>query len=121
MVCFNCKSEYECDINPDATVIPRGGILQFEITVTNNIDEVQVFYFATKITMPNGRMYPPNSFLLGPWRVTLNHYDSQSIFKSHTVPGSAALGTYTYHGYVGRPGVGIHHECQFEFEITEVQ
>jgi hypothetical protein len=28
------------------------------------------------------------------------------------------MGTYTYHGVVGTPGVGLYDECQFDFEVT---
>ncbi|MFH1702373.1 MAG: hypothetical protein ABIB41_02925, partial [Nitrospirota bacterium] len=103
---------------PDATIIPRGGTIGFQATVTNNTDEVQVFKFATRITKPNGGKYPPSGYLKGPVRVSLDPYDSVSKHLSQYIPDTAPLGTYTYHGYVGVPG-NIYDECWFNFTVTE--
>ena len=108
----------ECDLVPDATIIPRGGTLGFDITVTNNTNEVQVFGFATYATKPGGGKYPPSGYLIGPARVSLNPYGSRSAHRSHPIPGNVPLGTYTYYGVVGTPGAGLYDECQFEFEVT---
>ena len=105
----------ECDLVPDATVIPRGGTLGFDITVTNNTDEVQVFGFATYVTKPNGTK---TGYLIGPVRVSLDPYGSKSAHKSHPIPGNAPLGTYTYHGVVGTPAAGLYDKCQFNFEVV---
>jgi YD repeat-containing protein len=107
----------ECNLVPDGTVIPRGGTLGFQATVTNNTDEVQVFKFATRITKPNGGKYPPSGYLKGPVWVRLAPHDSGSKHISHFIPSTAPLGMYTYHGYVGRSGV-LYHECQFDFRVT---
>ena len=49
----------------------------------------------------------------------LNPYQSKSGHLSHTIPGNAPLGNYTYHGYVGKAGVGIINADQFEFEVIQ--
>ncbi|MBC2695739.1 MAG: hypothetical protein HF982_10790 [Desulfobacteraceae bacterium] len=103
---------------PNDVVIPRGGTLGFDITITNNTNEAQTIYFATNVTLPNGNIYPPSGYLFGPVSVILNPYQSKSGHLSHTIPGNAPIGAYTYHGYVGNPGVGIIDEDQFDFEVT---
>lgn len=75
-------------------------------------------YFATKVTLPNGNTYPPSGYLFGPYKVTLDSYQSKSGHLSHTLPIGAPLGPYTYHGYVGKPGEGVIDECQFDFTVT---
>jgi hypothetical protein len=108
----------ECNLVPDGTVIPRGGTLGFQATITNNTDEVQVFKFATRITKPNGGKAPPTGYLKGPVRVRLDPHNSGSKHISQFIPSTAPLGMYTYHGYIGRSGV-VYNECQFDFEVVE--
>jgi hypothetical protein len=108
----------QCQLVPDATIIPRGGTLGFWATVTNNTDEIQVFAFATNLTKPNGKKYPPSGYLKGPVKVRLDPYDSISRHLSQYIPSNPPLGDYVYHGIVGYPGVGIYHECGFDFEVV---
>ena len=104
---------------PDSTVIPRGGTLGVGVTVTNETGEVQTVGFATNITLPNGNIYPPSGYLFGPlFPIVLNPHQSKSGHISHNIPNGAPLGTYTYHGYVGKPGEGIIDVDQFDFEVT---
>jgi hypothetical protein len=107
-----------CVVTPDARVVQRGGTLGFQATIANNSDEIQAFHFATDVIKPSGKRYPPSGYLLGPWWVVIKPHESASIHKSHTIPRYARPGTYTYHGYVKKPGGGVCHECQFEFQIT---
>jgi hypothetical protein len=104
---------------PDSTTVSRGENLGIEVTVTNDTDKARIILFATKVTLPNGNPYPPSGYLFGPKEVTLNPYESKSGHLSHTIPMGAPLGIYTYHGYVGKPGVGIFDEDQFDFEVIE--
>jgi len=106
-------------LTPDSTTVPRGGTLGFQITITNNTDKAGTIRFATKVTLPNGNPYPPSGYLFGPKEVTLNPYQSKSGHLSHTIPMGAPLGPYIYHGYIGRPGMGIIDEDQFDFEVVE--
>ena len=107
------------NLAPDSDIVPRGGTLGFQATVTNNIDEAQVVLFATNVTLPNGSIFPPLGFLFGPIVVRLGPNQSKSGHLSHTIPLSAPLGAYTYHGLVGQVGVGVIDEDQFDFEVTE--
>ena len=104
---------------PDTTVIPRGGTLGFEASLTNNTGDSQVVHFATNVTLPDGSLYPPSGYLIGPVRVPLDPFELISQHLSHTISGIAPLGTYTYHGYIGMAGgVGIIDGDHFDFEVT---
>jgi hypothetical protein len=105
-------------LTPDFTVIPRGGTLGVGVTVTNETDEVQLVGFATNVTLPNGDIFPPFGYLFGPVPVNLNPFESKYGHLSHTIPIYAPLGTYTYHGYVGKVGVGVINADNFDFEVT---
>jgi hypothetical protein len=108
-----------CDLVPDGTVVKRGGILGYQITVTNNTDEVQVFKFAAKIKKPDESWYPPSGYLLGPTDVTLDPHASKSKYLTLPIPLGAPYGTYTYGGYVGTAGPPVvkYNECTFTFEV----
>jgi len=108
----------ECNLVPDATIIPRGGTLGFQGTVANYTDKSATVLFATKVTLPSGNKYPPSGYLIGPLSISFVPYQSKSGHKSLDIPITAPLGTYTYHGYVGNYGAGLYHECQFEFTVT---
>ena len=113
------KCIYGCNLVPDATSIPRGGTLGLQASVTNNTDKTSSVLAATKVTLPNGNMYPPSGYLFGPLSISLDPYQSKSGHLLHAIPSNAPLGTYLYHGYVGNYGVGIYDECQFNFTVTE--
>jgi hypothetical protein len=107
----------ECELVPDETIIPRGGTLGFQITVTNYLNKYGFVRFATDVVKPNGLKLPPSGYLIGPLQVNLGPHGTKSGHKSHVVPEDAPLGTYTYRGYVGRSDV-IYHKCQFKFKVT---
>jgi hypothetical protein len=109
---------FECNLVPDETVIPRGGTLGFQITVTNYLNKYGYVRFATDVVKPNGLKLPPDGYLIGPLQVNLSPHGIKSAHKSHIIPDNAPLGTYTYRGYVGRSGV-LYHKCQFAFEVVE--
>ena len=104
-------------LTPDSTVIPRGGTFGVGVTVTNETDEAQSVGFATNVILPNGNIYPPSGYLFGPVQVILDPFESKSGHLSHTIPGNAPLGTYTYHGYLGKAGVGVINAENFDFEV----
>ncbi|MFH1702661.1 MAG: choice-of-anchor D domain-containing protein [Nitrospirota bacterium] len=108
----------ECDFLPDTNVVPRGGTLRFAAMVSNNTVGTWIFFFATKVSKPNGGWYPPSGYLLGPIEVTLRMAETKSKYLSLFIPNTAPLGTYTYYGYVGRPGY-LWDKCQFNFIVTE--
>jgi hypothetical protein len=103
---------------PDPITIPRGGDLVVQVTITNNTDQAGTLHFATNVTLPNGNTYPPSGYLFGPKEITFNPHQSKSGQLSHTIPVGAPLGTYTYHGYIGRSGVGIMDADHFDFEVV---
>ena len=103
---------------PDTISVHRGGTLGIQTSVTNNTDHSQSFLFATFVITPGGNRYPASGWLFGPLSVTLGSNASRSGHKSHQIPITAPLGTYTYHGYVGNYGAGLYHECQFDFTVT---
>lgn len=107
-----------CDFFTESTEVPRGGTLRFIATVSNNTIGTWVFFFGTKVTKPDGGWYPRSGYLLGPIEVTLRMAESKSKYISLFIPNTAPLGTYTYHGYVGRPGY-LWDECKFNFTVTE--
>jgi hypothetical protein len=105
----------ECTLVPDATVVHRGGTLGFGVSVTNNTGGMGTVLFGTKVTKPD---LTQSGFIWGPLEVWLNPYQTKSGHKTHTIPSGFELGTYTYHGYVGKYG-NIFDECQFDFEVTD--
>ena len=106
------------DLTPDTipTVIPRGQPLGFQATITNNTEYGGAVYFATKVTLPSQQK---TGYIDGPVKVPIGPSQSKSGHISHTIPLGAETGTYTYHGYVGTYGLGVLHECEFEFTVTE--
>lgn len=119
-VCFNCRSQYDCILTPNTFVIPRGEKLGIDVTATNKTDQAGIVYFTTKVTKPNGQLHPYSGYLLGPVQLYLEPYASKLGHISHTVPMDWPLGYNVYHGYVGIPGVGSFHECQFVFEVIDM-
>jgi len=109
----------ECNLVADWPVVVQGGTLGFQGIATNNTNEVQLFKYATRISLPNGNKYPYAAYLVGPVEVTLNPHQSKSKHLSQYIPHHAPLGTYTYHGYVGNYGVGIYDECTFTFTVNQ--
>jgi hypothetical protein len=107
----------ECGLIPNATHIPRGGALTFQTIITNNTNNSLSVHFATDITKPDGNRYPASGYLIGPLEVSLEPHQTKSGYKSHAIPGTAPLGTYTYHGYVGNYGAGLYDECTFTFQV----
>jgi hypothetical protein len=109
----------ECSLVPDWPIVVQGGDLEFQGTITDNTDKSGSVLFATAITLPSGNRYPPYGYLIGPLQVYLNSYQSKSGHRSQHIPHYAPLGTYTYHGYVGRYDMGILAECQFNFTVNQ--
>jgi hypothetical protein len=100
-------------------VLADGSNLKFFAAFQNNTDQTQVFQFATKVTLPNGNMYPPSGYLLGPITVTLNSHESKSKLLTQFVPYNIPFGTYTYRGYIGTVSPRfLYNRCQFNFAVT---
>jgi hypothetical protein len=106
-------------VDPDASNVQRGGQLGCTATVSNTTDQVQIVLFATDVALPNGKVYPANGYLVGPKRVTLPAQGALSHHLSHSVPSGAAIGVYSYCGYVGKAGPGVIHQDEFPFTVTD--
>ncbi|MBI4714850.1 MAG: hypothetical protein HY760_02745 [Nitrospirae bacterium] len=102
---------------PDATSIPRGGILGYTVTGTNNTSTTQTFQYWTYVTLPNGSRYPAAGELYGPVTVTLSAGQTKSAHLTHGIPTSAPLGAYTYYGNVG-PYPAAWDSDSFFFNVT---
>jgi hypothetical protein len=109
----------ECSFVPESTTLRRGNTLSIHASVTNKTDKSGSVLFATKVTLPNGNNYPSTGYLIGPLSATLEPFGSRTVELSHTIPQTAPLGTYIYHGYVGNYGKGLYHECQFNFNVVQ--
>jgi hypothetical protein len=109
-----------CSFTPSVTQLSRGSTLNFLAAAQNVTNEVQVFQFATRITLPNGNTYPSSGWLIGPITVTLNPNTSKSKSLTQFIPYNAPFGTYTYRGYVGIVGPPAikYDECQFNFSVN---
>ena len=110
----------ECEMVPDATSINRGEDVGFDVVITNNMDGQGFAHFATTVTKPDQSRFPAAGYLVGPYNILLPPAGSGGVsgHVSHVVPGDAQLGVYTYRGWVGKPGVGVFHECHFDFEVV---
>jgi hypothetical protein len=117
-VCFNCRSQYECSLTPNTFVVKRGETLGIDVNATNKTDQAGIIYFAAKVTKANGQI---SGYVRGPIQVYLGPYGSKLAHISHTVPMDWPLGDNVYHGYLGIPGVGSFHECEFVFEVIDTQ
>ncbi len=102
---------------PLPATVPQGGILEYDVRVTNNTGGMVGFDYWTDVILPNGTTYPPAGALFGPVPVTLGGYSFGSAALSHNIPLTAPLGTYTYRAYVGGYPGAVDIET-FEFTVT---
>jgi hypothetical protein len=109
---------FRCSLVPDANTIQRGETLGFQATVTNNTSIGRTAFIASKVRKP-GEYGEMTSFIVGPNNHFFEPYQSKFWHKSHTIPLTAPLGIYTYHGYVGNYGEGNYTECTFDFEVVQ--
>lgn len=106
-----------CVLTPVDTVVRKGiDRIRFYFTLINNTGEEKTFWVATAVIRPDGVRH---GNLVGPLNKTLGPHASQTAIFWHDVPSYSPTGTYTYHGYVLQPDGGIHHECQFAFDVVE--
>jgi hypothetical protein len=105
-------------LTPDATTVPRGGTLGYDVTVTNETDRLQFIDYWTNVTLPNSNVYPPTGELFGPYFLILTGHESRSAHLSHDIPMTAPLGDYVYNAYVGQHPYVITNEEHFGFTVT---
>ena len=107
----------ECQLMPAATILSRGATFEFEATIENNTDQNGFVHFATRVVSPSGSQ---TRYLIGPLAVYLNPFQIRTGDLPQYIPSYVQEGIYTYHGYVGIPGVMLFHECMFTFEVTSL-
>ncbi|MBN1223333.1 MAG: DUF362 domain-containing protein, partial [Candidatus Aminicenantes bacterium] len=103
---------------PRSLAVLKGGELIVKAVFVNNTGEQQTIRFATKVTLPNGSSYPFSDYLYGLVQITLNPYELKYKLLSHTMPTKSPSGLYSYHGYIGKPGVGLIDKYTFDFEVA---
>jgi hypothetical protein len=104
-------------LTPDATTVPRGGILSYTVAGTNNTGSSQTFEYWADVTLPNSHSYSGNP-VFGPVTATLGAGQTRSAHISHVVPDNAPLGMYTYDGRIGTHPDVVWNEDSFEFTVT---
>jgi hypothetical protein len=103
------------ELEPDATVVPRGGVLGYTATLTNHTAQTQSFYARTSVKLPNGNTMP----LQGPVPVTLDPAEVKVVPVSHNVPQMAPLGEYLYKAQIGTPPNNLIDQDSFAFTVVE--
>ena len=106
----------KCRIIPDQTVLKRGDVIGFDVSVTNLTGKEGTIAFGGRLTLPGGT---DSRFVWGPFKLRISPYELRSGYKTHTVPFNFLPGTYTYRGQVQLGGKGIIAECGFDFEVIE--
>jgi hypothetical protein len=103
---------------PDATEVPRGGQLGYDVIVTNNSTTAVSLQYWTDIILWNGNPFDGNP-LFGPFSASLDPSETKQGHLTHAVPAGAPLGTYECHGKAGSHPSTIWGQDYFEFTITE--
>ena len=105
-------------IVPDATGVPQGGMLGYEVSVTNNSSSAIMIEYWTDISLWNGNPFSGNP-IFGPFEVTIQPNGTRQGHLYHAVPANTPLKTYTCHARAGgHPGV-VWAEDLFEFTVIE--
>jgi hypothetical protein len=104
-------------VTPDETTVPRGGILSYTVTGTNNTSSSQTFEYWADVTLPNSHPYPGNP-VFGPVTATLGAGQTRSVHIAHIVPNNAPLGMYTYYGRIGSHPDVVWNEGGFQFTVS---
>jgi hypothetical protein len=87
------------DLTPEGIWGFHGDSVTIAGMLVNTTSQTQTVLAQTGVLMPNGRPYPGNP-LLGPFRLTLQPYDTLHQQVTQAVPGNAPFGRYTYIGQV---------------------
>ncbi|MFH1312434.1 MAG: FlgD immunoglobulin-like domain containing protein [Candidatus Eisenbacteria bacterium] len=107
---------FACDVTPSSTTVPRGGVVGLSASVTNNAALARSVSVATNVTLPDGSIYPPSGYLVGPYPLILDAGQTMNGHINLRVPGFAPLGTYTCHGYV----IGPAHTYECHCDVTVI-
>ncbi len=103
-------------IEPDTTIVLRGGQLGYTVYVSNNTSSYVTLQYWTDIMLWNGNPYPQNP-IAGPYTITVPVGNSQG-HVTHNVPVNAPLQTYTCFGRIGWHPDDVWDEDYFMFTIV---
>ncbi len=104
-------------LDPDATVVPRGGTLGYTVAVTNHGGTSVSFDYWTDIILWTGKPYNGNP-VFGPLSVSLNPGQTRQGHISHKVPNNAPLETYSCCGRIGSHPDNVWDEDCFQFTVV---
>ena len=105
------------DAVPDSAIIPAGGTLGFQGSITNQTDSAQAIEIWTNVLLPNSSPYPLNP-VLGPASVTIGPNQTVERHFTHPIPGYAPPATYFYQLNTGFYPDYLVDQTGFEFEVV---
>jgi hypothetical protein len=105
-------------LDPDDTIVPRGGTLGFTITVMNKSGESVGLVVWTEVTLPSGEPFAGNP-VAGPKYIYLTVDEVVSVHLSHPVPRYSPLGTYTYTAKMGTYPDPVEASGSFTFTVVD--
>ena len=100
---------WENETDPEVTtttscltpVVHPGGVLLYEVTITNRTDQVQYFQFWADVILPIGTVFPIIGTPRPPYPFPLMPGQEMTVPAQAYVPPTAPLGGYSYWGYLG--------------------
>ena len=98
--------------NPPIIIPANGGIINFNIGVSNNTASAQVVDIWTMITLPSGAEYGP---LMNVPNINLTAGLSTDRDREQAIPAGAPAGDYTYDAYIGEYPDLHYAEAHFDF------
>jgi photosystem II stability/assembly factor-like uncharacterized protein len=108
---------------PDVTIalncltptVHRGDRLRYEVTVTNETSQTQIFKGWARLRLPGGRWY--NQYAIPPVTIRLAPYQSATRTIAQTVLEKAPYGRYSYWGFTGSDTAHVWDQDMFEFDV----
>jgi hypothetical protein len=108
----------EVDAVPEEIIVPRGGELILDVTVTNRTSSPVSSTAWVDVILPNGKPYGKNP-IVGPQPFSLSAGQSRQKHLRHKVPNNAPLGTYQYQVKVGERPSDIIDQSSFSFTVIQ--
>lgn len=105
-------------VEPGSATVPKGGLLQVDVTVTNLVDDTVTARIYSELYLPGGIPYPGNP-LDGPLTIEMTPGWSGSGQVSHTVPLFAPTGVYSYFWKVEVPPGSLADQDIMTFEVVD--
>jgi hypothetical protein len=112
---LNLLPDVTVALTPEAVTIPQGGVLTYNVNITNWEGATESIYALTEVTLPGGGTVT----LLGPVPLTVDPYETISVNIHHDIPLGAPLGSYGYTGKIGTfPPPELMDWSTFFFEVV---